>query len=395
MSENNKLRLLVFLRYLGDSFFYPFLSLYLDSLLFGESKIGLLLALVPLISILFNPVYSKICKDSRALKLILAISGLLEGVFILFIGFSSNFYLVLVLTILIAISGCSHYGMLNSLTTIHAENHNLSFSSFRIYGSIAYVFGTAISGILIKYTSYSFCFLLSFVLFGLTSLMYLLLKPLYSSASKEKEEARSFKEVFKNRGCILFSLFFVLLYGIIRTGTSFYGLLLENRGYGSNVYGIVFSIVVIIEVVTMFILNKIDKKLNYKLMLFISVASIGIASFINASNLHPYFIIFFWGLRGVSIAIIYHINFKVLVKLIGLKNITIVSLFEEFALNIFYIIVFYGGGYLIEYVSYNMYYLVLGIISILTIIFYLVFVMKYVQRNDLIEDDAKVEGESC
>ena len=381
MSESNKLKILVFLRYLGDSFFYPFLSLYLNSLLFGEAKIGFLLALVPLISIAFNPLYSKLCKNSKVLKTILTIVGLLEGVFILFIGFSNNFYLVLVFIILIAISGCSHYGMMDSLITIHANKNSLNFSSFRIFGSLAYVFGTAISGVLIAYTSYSFCFLVSFILFSLTSLMYLMLKPLYND-KKEKEEKRSFKEVFKNKGCILFSLFYMLVYGIIKAGSSFYGLLLDHRGYKSNVYGFVFSGVVIVEVITMMILNKLDRKLNYKVMLLIGVISIMIASFINSSNLHTYFLIGFWTLRGVAIAILYHINYKVQVKLIGLRNITIVSLFEELILNIFFIVMYYSGGVIIEYISYNTFYLILGLISAVTIIYYLVFVIKYVQKKD-------------
>ena len=68
MSESTKLKILVFLRYLGDSFFYPFLSLYLNSLLFGESKIGFLIALVPLISIIMNPLYSKAIRNSKILN---------------------------------------------------------------------------------------------------------------------------------------------------------------------------------------------------------------------------------------------------------------------------------------------------------------------------------------
>ena len=382
MSESTKLKILVFLRYLGDSFFYPFLSLYLNSLLFGESKIGFLIALVPLISIIMNPLYSKAIRNSKILKNVLMIVGLIEGVFILLIGLSSNFYVVLACIILIALSGCSHYGMLDALMTIHAKNHNLNFSSFRIFGSLAYVFGTAASGLIIGYTSYSFCFLIGFILFTLTSLMYLLLKPLYSNNPEVKEEKRSFKEVFKNKGCLLFTLFYVLAYGVIKTGSTFYGLLLNNRGYDSKVYGFVFSGVVIVEVVTMFILNKIDKKLNYKIMLFISILSITIANLINSTNLPTYVLIACWGLRGLAIAIIYHINYKVQVNLIGIKNITIVSLLEELLLNIFFISMYYSGGVIIEYISYNTFYLVVGLIGAATCIYYLVFVSKYVLKNN-------------
>ena len=384
MNENNKLKTLVFLRYLGDSFFYPFLSLYLNSLLFGEAKIGFLIALVPLISIAFNPIYQKICKNSKILKGVLAIVGTLEGGFILLIGFSHNFYVVLTFIVLIAISGCSHYGMLDSVMTIHAKNHNLNFSAFRIFGSLAYVIGTALSGVLIKHTSFSFCFAISAGLFMLTSLFYLLLKPLYSDAI-EKEEKRSFKEVFTNKGCILFSLFYVLVYGIIKSASSFYGLLLTHRDYGEHIYGYAYSYAVSVEVIMLLILNKIDKKLNYKWLLLIAILSITIATLINSSTLPSFLLIVCWGFRGIAIAIMYHINYKVHVKLIGIKNITIVSLFEELLLNIFFILMYYFGGMIIEYVSYNTYYLILAILGGVAIVYYLVFVRKYVQKNDSVD----------
>lgn len=382
MSENIKVKLLVFLRYLGDSFFYPFLSLYLNTLLLGEAKIGFLISLVPLISIICNPIYSKITRNSKILKQLLVIIGIVEAIFIMLIGFSSNYYLVLVLIIMISISGCSHYGLMDSLMTIHAKNHNLSFSSFRIYGSLAYVFGTAISGILAKNLGYSFCFIISAILFILTSLIYLLLKPLYSNDGKQREEKRSFKEVFSNKGCIAFIIFYVLLYGIIRASTNFYSLLLDNRGIGSDIYGFVFSGVVIIEVITMIILNKLDKKLNYKIVFLLGIIAISATCLINGSNLSNTFLIAFWSLRGIAIAIAFHLNYKVLVKIIGIKNITIVSLLEELAINVLYIVTSFFGGRVIEFISYNAFYLGLAALGIIAIIYYVIFVMKYVQKND-------------
>ena len=58
--EKFKYRLLTFIRYLGDSFYYPFIALYLKSRGLIESKIGLIISLSPLIGILMNPIYTKI-----------------------------------------------------------------------------------------------------------------------------------------------------------------------------------------------------------------------------------------------------------------------------------------------------------------------------------------------
>ena len=66
MNEKIKYYLLTFIRYFGDSFFYPFFSLYLYSKEnIAESKVGILVALTPLIGLLANPLFSKICKNFK------------------------------------------------------------------------------------------------------------------------------------------------------------------------------------------------------------------------------------------------------------------------------------------------------------------------------------------
>jgi len=120
--ERIKYRLLTFVRYLGDSLYYPFLSLYLKQCGFIESKIGFILSLSPLIGILINPIYTKICKSLKITKNILTVITILEAIFIALIGLFHSFNVVTFLSIMLAIFGSCHYGMMDSLIAVFSED---------------------------------------------------------------------------------------------------------------------------------------------------------------------------------------------------------------------------------------------------------------------------------
>ena len=384
MNESIKFKILMFIRYLGDSFFYPFLALYLHSLNFGEAKIGYLIAIIPLISIICNPIYSKLCKNTKILKYTLAIISFLEALVILSIIFITNYYLLLVLIILLAISGTSHYGLLDSYSTQYAKINDINFSNLRVYGSIAYVIGLITSGYVINLFGYGVSFIICSVLFTLTSIMYLIIKPIFDEI-KNHEEKRNYKEVFSNKGYLLFLIYYVFLFGIQKASNNYYGLLLESKGISSSGYGYVYAMGVVMEVITLILFNKYNKKLNFKLLLLIAIASIAIQNMINGSNLSVYVIISSYILRGIAYGILLHVNYKILVNLVGVKNSTIVILLEELGINILVIIANAIGGNIIENISYNAYYLILGSMAFLDLIYYLIFVQKYVIKNDKIE----------
>ena len=126
MSENIKYKLLMFIRYLGDSFFYPFFALYLSERNIVESKIGFILSISPLLGILCNPIFSHICKNIRITKNVLSIITIVEALMICFIAFSSNFILITIFTILMAIFGACHYGLMDSLAVVYSKTNNIS-----------------------------------------------------------------------------------------------------------------------------------------------------------------------------------------------------------------------------------------------------------------------------
>ena len=291
---------------------------------------------------------------------------------------------MLVLIILLAISGTSHYGLLDSYSTQYAKINDINVSNLRVYGSIAYVIGLITSGYVINLFGYGVSFIICSVLFTLTSIMYLIIKPIFDEI-KNHEEKRNYKEVFSNKGYLLFLIYYVFMFGIQKASNNYYGLLLESKGISSSGYGYVYAMGVVMEVITLILFNKLNKKLNFKILLLIAIASIAIQNMINGSNLSVYVIISSYILRGIAYGILLHVNYKILVNLVGVKNSTIVILLEELGINILVIIANAIGGNIIENISYNAYYLILGSMAFLDLIYYLIFVQKYVIKNDKIE----------
>ena len=118
MNETLKFKLLTFIRYLGDSFFYPFFALFLKYNGLIESEIGFILSISPLLGIIMNPIYSSLCKNHKITKKVLMIITVIEAICIFVITNSTNLTGIAILTILIAIFGSCHYGLFDSLMAV-------------------------------------------------------------------------------------------------------------------------------------------------------------------------------------------------------------------------------------------------------------------------------------
>ena len=139
-TETNKYKILSLVRYLGDGLFYPFFALYLKSRNLTESNIGFILSIAPLLAIIMNPIYSKVCKSPRITKNVLMIITVIEGVCIGLIAFFKDFYVISAITLLIAIFGSCHYGLMDALAALYCNHAEINYSSIRMFGSVAIIY---------------------------------------------------------------------------------------------------------------------------------------------------------------------------------------------------------------------------------------------------------------
>ena len=362
MKELTKYKLLTAIRYLGDSFYYPFISLYLVSRNLLESNIGFILSITPLVSIFTNPIYTKICKNVKITKNVLTIITVLEALVIFTISFVSNFYLISALVFLLAIFGTSHYGLMDSLLTIFANKNEVPFSKIRIFGSITYVIGTTAGGYAIKLGGYHLCFGIAAILFIVSGIFYFMIKPIGTSSSQTIKV--KYRDLLKHKEYLLFALFYVVFVGMMYASDYFFPVYLESRGILSDQYGLIYSYYVTLEVIVLFILSRTKKKLNNNILLMLATIFMLTRQIINYLNAPIFLVIIASGFRGLSWAIILHISYKYVVDLLGddLGTIGIMTM-TLFQSLIIFVLNNVDGTIIEKYQSYKPFYMLMIILA--------------------------------
>lgn len=388
MSELFKYKLLSFVRYLGDALFYPFFALYLKETGKTPTEIGFILSITPILSIIVNPIYANLFKKAKNVKTVLGIITLIEALIIVLIGFSSNFYLVTTLTILLAISGSAHYGLMDSLINLFANQNKVNYSGIRMYGSIAYIIGTTLGGYLIKFINYQFCFIAGAVLFVVSAICYLMMKPLTEeSSSKVDTKNISYFSLFRNKEFLIFFILYFLLMGTMFGTDAFYSVYLESLGITSSQYGMVYSYFVLFEVATIIIVGKWFNKVKKEYLLLISCLCLSIRTFVNYSSLPVLVIVSSSMFRGIGYGILLYVSFPLVIKMVGEKASTFaimgMSLFQAILVGTIDNL----GGKIIDNYSFKLFYFIALIASLMIVIYGVCFcIYNKVQSSKIIEE---------
>lgn len=368
--ETLKFKLLTFIRYFGDAFFYPFFALYLKHTGLVEGEIGFILSITPIISIIANPIYSFFCKNSRITKNILKVITVLEAIVITIIGFSNNFYLVSALTILLALFGSCHYGLMDSFTAVYANISNTQYSTIRIFGSIAYIIATTIGGGIVEKLGYSTSFIIASILFIASGLLYQLIKPFDNlDKSDDKSNTSRYSKIFKNKYLIIFLIFYTILNSTNYSIDSFLSTFYKTIGVDAQGYGIVYSYYVIFEVITMIILSKIKRRPTDEVLFIIASILYTTRMFVFYLNIDLTTIIIITSFKGIVNGIINSIMFPYLIKLVGPKLATTATLIFNTVHSIYIALGNNIFGNIIEKYGYSNLYLIGFIISLIALTF--------------------------
>ena len=364
--ETNKYKILATIRYLGDGLFYPFFALYLRSREMTEAHIGFILSISPLLAILMNPIYSKICKKPKDTKNVLMLITILEGLCIASIAFIKDFYIISAITLLMAIFGACHYGLMDALTALYADQAKINYSSIRLFGSAAYIVATTIGGILCN-TSFKLSFILSGVLFIVSGAIYHILMPMEVEEIDEAQDNNkdnSFIVVLKSKELWFFGLIYMLLLGTTKITDNFFSVYLESRGLGAKEYGLIYSYFVLFEVISLIVFDKLlKKKANTYLWFLISCMCLITRTLVNYLYLPIIVVVLITCLRGFGYAIILHITFAKAIDIVGEKASTKAIMFLTLLYSIFVFAFNNIGGIVIEEYSYKTFYM-MGIIIV-------------------------------
>lgn len=384
MNEYKKYKLLTFLRFLGDAFFYPFLALYLNSTGLKEAKIGIILALTPIISIIVNPIYTSICKNIKITRDVLKIVSIVEGICIAIIPHTNNFWVLFILVCLIGIFGTSHYSLMDSLLSVFAEENNKMYSSIRIYGSIAYIVATMLAGYTIVNDNYKICFAICSFLFIITSIMYQFLKPITIRSEKEGKK-RNIKAVLTNKPYWAFLIYYCITRTSLAIVKPFFSLFLQNKGVSTSQYGLIYAMIVIAETITIIVMRKFGSKFKDIPTLIIANIMVVFMFIINGTDAPLWIIIIIANARGICWGIMIHISCRRVIKLVGTENDTFALMVMGLAFAFCNALANAISGDIIEKISYSAFYYIFAMITLIaSIVLYISFRCNR-QKNEEIE----------
>ena len=329
-----RLQLLYFFRFLGDALFYPFMSLYLLSRGIEGGNLGLILGVLPLITIIANFFFSFVKIKHRYDRLVLTIMLLLEGLLIFVYGFNLTYLLFVIITVFLGFMNAPYYSLLDAYTT-NSYISSEEYPRVRIMGSIAYIFGGAFGGILIDKIGYFYVFLIAFISYILSYLFLVSLKKVEVKEDNNQNNKTDYKEVF-NRGFIIYILFYVLILGSNNVFDSYFNVFLDNLHYDVTTIGIINSLVIISETIMMFIMIRVLKhKINLKKFLLFCGITLFVKDLLFAFPLPNILLIVIALLRGVGWGGILAVNIVCLTKLVKQNNIAFALLSISTVMGIF------------------------------------------------------------
>lgn len=381
-NKNNAYLIISYLtRYFADALFFSFYQIYILSKGLTEDKLGIIVGIMPIIVILVNPLWNKTIKNINSNKKILQIMTLIEGILIIIFGKITTFEIFLIIISLIAILDQPFYGILDGYTTIFSNEYKIEFASIRKYGSIAYILGSFIGGILIKYCGYTTTFLISGILYFIPFITFKLIKPfeIKERPQPEKKKKQNIRKLIKNKKFITYAITYVIMFGTAYIAMNFFNpFLVKERGLAEYYSGYIKAYDVILEVLTILILTKYGKKIkDTTLYLIISIFYLSKILPI-ALNMPTTIIIICSGFHGIGFGSLLYIHYKHILELVSEEQTTtallLISILNALYTSIGNILI----GYAIKYQGYPNSFKILLLFSLSIVI---IMIVKKLKEN--------------
>ncbi|HOK41022.1 MAG TPA: MFS transporter [bacterium] len=315
---------LYFFYYWSIGTYNAFIYLYFKNIGFNSQQIGLIAGVIPFIAIISQFFWGLIADKINKKNLLIFLLNFIVALFTLFYLLTTNFNLILFITIIFFFFNSAIGPLTDSATLSFLEVDSHSFGKYRLWGSLSFCFATYITGILSEKFNLSVIFYeYSLAIFILAFLsLKIKIKKIITSIDFHFEEysinlsslLSQITELLFTKKLILFWLGNLFLFITINANFVRYSLLWSDLGGNNSLMGLSWTIGAIFEIPLFFISYKF---LNYKNSIFILAFSAFIASirwFIFYSASSYWTLLFFQPLHSVIFALstaagIYYINY--------------------------------------------------------------------------------------
>lgn len=372
--QTNKINLIYILSFLGDSLFSPFLALYFASLNIDNFKKGILLAIIPLSSILGSFFYSLLSKKGKRNLLITRVLLFFQIIAFSLMGFIKNYILVLILTIIFSFHNNTYFSFQDGIAIEVTSKENKIYAKTRMFGSIGYLLGSLIGGKLIDLSSYGIVFLVAGGIYFIIELLFFFIH-IEEEDKILTNEKTTFKELFKNKELIVYLLFYILVLGSWNIEESYVSLFFKEYGLTTSMWGYFFALQVLMEILTILLFTNMKKhKINPRILLLFSILLMLFRSLLLSINYYLYVKCTLNSLlRGIAWGCFLTSHVENLKKIVPEKSITKAILTLQISMNIFVSLGNYLSPFIYEKLSYSILYLILFLVQLVGFILILIF----------------------
>ena len=379
MKNVRKINLIYLSAFFGDALFSPFIALYLISIGFSDYERGVLLAIIPVATIIGNLIFGKLSgKLKRNVNLVKVLS-LINAIVIILFGLTSNFYFLLVLTTLFGLHNSPYFSLEDGIGVTFCEKENKIYSRTRMFGSIGYCLALLSGSYIVTLLNYTYIFLIAGLFFLLVNVIALFIKVPQEENKEEKENRASYKDLFRNKRFIFYSLFYLLLNGMWVIGESYLSTYFNYLNVSDSQYSLMYGVQVGVEILVIFILSKfLNKFKNTSVLLLLSCIVIFSRYLLLGTNLSASSLMIITSiLRGIGWGGFLSSHLPVVKKILGIdlttKGITCLVVMANLLGSIGNLV----APYIYTSLSLQWLYLIFGIIQVIgTVILYFGIVVR-------------------
>lgn len=368
MKRVRKINLVYLFAFFGDALFSPFIALYFISIGFDDFQRGIILALIPLCTILGNFVYGKISgrlnRNIKLVRLLGLINSLVIGVF----GFVTNFYLLIGLTVIFSLHNSPYFSLQDGVGVTFCEKEKKIYSFTRMFGSMGYCLALILGSFIVDYFDYKFIFLIGAVFFLLINIPLLFIKGEEEEEENEKEKL-SFSLLFSNFSFLKYFAFYLLVMGIWVVGESYISTYFKSLEIKDSYYSLMSALQVGVELIVIFLLSKfISSEKQYKTILFVSCLIVCLRYILLGTNINGKVLIIITSiLRGVGWGGFLSSHIPTLKKIIGIELTPKAIAFLALCTNLIGSIGNFVTPYIYTKLSFQLVYLIFGLIQLIGI----------------------------
>ena len=383
MKNVRKINLVYLSSFFGDALFTPFIALYYISIGFSDFQRGILLALIPISTIVGNFIYgklsNKLTRNIRLLKLL----GLMNALIIILIGFIKNYYVLLFLTALFGLNNSPYFSMQDGVGVSLCEQEKKIYSRTRMFGSIGYCLALISGSYLVDLFNYTIIFIISGSFFALVNVILLFVKAPKDDEIELEKKKISYKELFSNKLFVKYILFYLLLNGMWVIGESYSSTYFNYLDVSDSTYSLMFGIQVGIEVLVIFLISKFIKKQEYLKFVLISSCFVIAIRYLIMGTLIPVdiLIVIVSILRGIGWGGLLSSHLPVVKKILGIDLTTKGITFLAILTNLIGSIGNFVSPYIYTGLSFQWLYLIFGFVQVIGIIVLLTINFKFLKEE--------------